>query len=206
MKYVIASKVAAGLSAGKSHLVHTCRRAVESHRSAVPGLDVLIAYDDLNAGKHAKALCDRLGQQLNPACKLNIRLWRLSVLQIPEMMQAAAREAARAALIIVAARGKGKLPSPVKTWMGMVIGAKKGAGGALVAQLHGIARTVKKLTPAYAYLKRIAHGAGMDFFSEVIEPVDDEIACSIAAIQERACTRTTVLDGILQQSWPEPCS
>jgi hypothetical protein len=162
-------------------------------------LDVLIAYDDLNAGKHAKDLCDRLGQQLNPGCKLNIRLWRLSVLKIPEMMEAAAREAARAALIIVAASGKENLPSPVKTWMGMVIGAKHGAGGALVAQFHGIARTFKKLAPAYAYLKRIAHGAGMDFFSEVIEPIDDGIACSIAAIQKRACTRTAVLDAILQQ-------
>ncbi|MDB6110317.1 MAG: right-handed parallel beta-helix repeat-containing protein [Pedosphaera sp.] len=166
---------------------------------AASGLEVLIAYDDLDAGMHAKDLCDRLGQQLNPVCKLNIRLWRLSMLKIPEVMQTAAREAARAALIIVAASGKENLPSPVKTWMGMVIGAKNGAGGALVAQFHGVARTVKKLTPAYAYLKRIARGAGMDFFSEVIEPVDDGIACSIAAIQKRACTRTAVLDAILQQ-------
>jgi hypothetical protein len=162
-------------------------------------LDVLIAYDHINSGKHAKELCDRLGEQLAAGCEIHVKLWKFAVLHFPGAMQAAAREAARAALVIIAANGEEDLPLPVKSWIRLWADHKEGDGGALVAQFHGIARVVKELAPAHAYLSQIARNAGLDFFSQVIESAPDDIGRWIAAIDERACKRTAVLDAILQR-------
>jgi len=89
----------------------------------------------VRSGKRAKEFCDRLGQHLAPDSKLNLSLWSLSALQLlPVMAQAAAREAERATLLIVAVNGDKTLPRPVKNclhWCAMCPNApaeRMGAG------------------------------------------------------------------------------
>ena len=78
--------------------------------------DVLIVYDSVRSGKRAKELCDRIGQQLAPDYKLNLSIWRLSALELlPPLARAAAREAERATLLIVAVDGDKTLPRTVKS-------------------------------------------------------------------------------------------
>src|SRR5207247_11345480 len=65
----------------------------ETHTSSS---DVLIVYDSVSSGKRAKELCDRLGQQLAPDCKLNLSVWSLSALELlPPLTRAAAIAAER---------------------------------------------------------------------------------------------------------------
>src|SRR6266404_1057065 len=137
--------------------------------------DVLIVYDSVRSGKRAKELCDRLGQQLAPDCKLNFSVWSLSALQLPTLAQTAASAAEHAALLIVA------------------------VDGALVAQLHGILKMNEKLSPAYGCLRQIAHHAGVQFFSEVVELGEDELGYSLETIHERAQPNTSLLEVILHR-------
>jgi len=161
---------------------------------------VLIVYDSVCSGKRAKELCDRLGQQLAPDCKLNLNVWSLSALQLlPAMARAAASEAEHAALLIVAVNGDKTLPRPVKSLLHTCARAIHAADGALVAQLHGILKMNEELCPAYGCLREIAHHAGVRFFSEVIELPEDELNYSLEAIHERAHMRTSLLEGILQR-------
>src|SRR2546425_7415692 len=85
--------------------------SIETHTSI---LDMLLVYDSVRSGKRAKELCDRLGQELAPNSELNLSVWSLSALQLlPTIARAAASEAERATLLIVAVNGDKTLPRPV---------------------------------------------------------------------------------------------
>jgi hypothetical protein len=142
--------------------------SIETHTS---NSDVLIVYDSVRSGIRAKDLCDRLGQH----CELNHSVWSLSALRLPALARAAAHEAERAILVIVAVNGDETLPRHVKTGLHRCARAIHAADGALVAQFHSILKMNEELCPAYGCLKQIAHHAGVRFFSEVVELPEDEL-------------------------------
>ncbi len=156
-------------------------------RTHTSNSDVLIVYDSVRSGKRAKELCDRLGQH----CELNLSVWSLSALRLPALARAAAHEAERAILLIVAVNGDETLPRHVKTCLHWCARAMHAADGALVAQLHGILKMNEELCPAYGCLKQIAHHAGVRFFSEVVELPEDELDCSSGRIAARVETSGT---------------
>jgi hypothetical protein len=146
--------------------------SLETHTST---LSVLIVYDSLRAGKGAKELCDRLGQQLAPDCKLDLSVWSLSALQLlPNMARAAAREAEHAAMLIVAVNGVRTLPRTAKSCLDWCARGIRSAGGALMAQLHGILKMDEDRCPAYGSLRAMARHVGLRFFPEVVELPDNE--------------------------------
>ena len=148
--------------------------------------EVLIVYDNVSAGKRAKEFCDRLGKRLAPGCELNLSVWSLSALGLPIVAWAAAREAERAALLIVAINGDKRLPQPVKNCLHCCARRIHTAGGVVVAQLHGILRMNEELCQACDCLREIAHDTGVRFVSEVVELPEDQLDCSLEAIHERA--------------------
>jgi hypothetical protein len=169
---------------------------LETHTSS---LDVLIVYDSVPSGKRAKELCDRLGQQLAPGSELNLNVWSLSALQLPTLARAAAHEAERATLLIVALSGDQTLPQSIKNCLQWCASGIHAADGALVAQLHGILKMNEELCPAYDCLREIAHHAGVRFFSEVVELPEDQLDYSLESIYVRAQPNKSQLEAILQR-------
>src|SRR5437016_5812473 len=145
-------------------------------------MEVLIVYDSVRSGKRAKELCDRLKQQLAPNCKLNLSVWSVFAQQLPTLAQAAAREAERAALLIVAVNGDKRLPQFLKNCLRWCAREIRLTNGALVAQLHGILKMNKELCPAYGCLSQIAHDVGVRFFSEVVQLLEGELDYSLETI------------------------
>ncbi len=158
--------------------------SIETH---ISNSDALIFYDSVRSGKRAKELCDRLGQH----CELNLSVWSLSSLRLPALARAAAHEAERAILLIVAVNGDETLPRHVKTCLHRCARAIHAADGALVAQFHSILKMNEELCPAYGCLKQIAHHAGVRFFSEVVELPEDELDCFSGRIAARVGTSGT---------------
>src|SRR5882762_147627 len=154
-------------------------------RTHTSNSDVLIVYDSVRSGKRAKELCDRLGQN----CELSLSVWSLSALRLPALARAAAHEAERAILLIVAVNGGETLPRHVKICLHRCARAIHAADGALVAQFHSILKMNEELCPVYGCLKQIAHDAGVRFFSEVVELREDELDCSSGRIA--ACVATS---------------
>ena len=163
--------------------------SIETHTS---NSDVLIVYDSVRSGKRAKELFDRLGQH----CELSLSVWSLSALELPSLARVTASAAERAALLVVAVNGDRTLPRPVKSCLRRCARAIHAAGGALVAQLHGILKMNEELCPAYGCLRQIAHHAGVRFFSEVVELPASELDFSLETIHERAQSNTSLLDAI----------
>ena len=171
----------------------------ELHNNLTPpreSLTVLVAYDTLRSAIKAKALCDRLTQQITPACGLTLGYWSLSAMQQPSLAQAVDNEAASAELLIVAVNGDECLETPVKRSLVRCIRRVRAHGGALVAQLYGILKMDEELSPTYGCLKQLAQELGVDFFSEVLEPVESDFEAWIKTIHQGADMKTPLLDRI----------
>lgn len=156
---------------------------------------VLIAYDTVCSGKRAKELCDRLQTRLGSEYQLNLRLWSLAALQRDSLAHAAMSDAASADLIFVSFEGNKPLSPTVRSRLGRCA-SKIQAGGAIILQLHGILKMEEELT--CHFLKQVASDAGLDFFPEVIGPVDDEADYSLESIHKRARMPSPMLDALLQ--------
>lgn len=161
------------------------------------GLNVLVAYDNLVSGIRAKDLCDRLAQHFKPTCQLTLSFWSLSALRLPLLAQAAIDEAAQTDLLIVAVNGDATLPPPIKSWISRSTRKLRVHAGAFVAQFHGILRMNHETSPAYECLKHIADNSGVDFFSEVVNPADENLDSSIESIHKHAHMGSSVLDAAL---------
>ncbi len=163
--------------------------------SRAAAFNVLIIYDELHSAKCAKELCDRLEQQASSENKLNLKLWSLAALKMPALATTAASDGRFAPLLIVAVHGEAHLPPCVKSWISRWGRAARSFSGGLVVQLHGIIRMNEEVSPAFLCLRHIAHDAGLEFFSEVIEPSTDEPDYSLETIHEHARMKSPLLDG-----------
>ena len=107
-------------------------------------------------------------------------------------------EATQTDLLIVAVNGDTTLPPSIKSWNSRSARRMRSRAGALGAQFHGVLRMDQELSPACECLKHIAEDSGVDFFSEVVEPVGDKLDGSLESIHKRAHMRSPVWDAVLQ--------
>jgi len=136
-----------------------------------PGLDakpkfkVVIAYEDFEAGKHAKKTYDYLVGNLGWECQFTNQMWRFDVLSIPKLRELAAAAAAQADLIIISSHGSEELPEPVKAWIESWLG-QQGNGLALVALFDCPREESQKTRAVRAYLAGVASRGGLEFFGQ----------------------------------------
>jgi len=165
----------------------------KDEKSAIQ-VGAVIIYDKVLAGKRAKELCDRLQSRLGPLYALNLSVWNMAWLQNSALARLAAEAATHVDLLVVAIDGDKSLPPFVRSWFSRVAHHACVADGAIVAQFNSILRMEHEFAPAYAELKRIAHEAGMSFFSQVVEWTVYDLDDCINEIHKHANMRMTVLD------------
>lgn len=124
--------------------------------------NVVIAYEDFETGKHGKSTCDFLAEHLGSEFEFSSQMWKFDVLTVPKLKEMAAKDAAAADIIIVAAHGTGDLPAQVKSWIEMALEEGIHAIGlvALFDDNSGMD------SPGRAYLESVALGANLEFFSQ----------------------------------------
>ncbi len=125
-----------------------------------PILNVVIAYEDFETGKQAKNTYDHLVDQLGEEFRFNNQMWKFDVLTVPKLKEMAAKDAAAADVIIIAAHGKSDLPREVKSWLEMAFAEGIHALGLVALFDHDVQES-----PAQTYLASIAESAHLAFFS-----------------------------------------
>jgi len=145
-------------------------------------VDVMIAYDEVHAAKHAKATCDRVGRWFGPPLQLHLHIWKMDAFRSPDACRAAARAARKAAVIVFAIDGARVLPPEVCAWLEQPAGAEPPGLRALVAVLHSIPRSGMETSPAWIALRNCAEKTGMDFICETIDR-PEEHATALAGTQ-----------------------
>ncbi|MGA2657573.1 MAG: hypothetical protein ABSH34_08635 [Verrucomicrobiota bacterium] len=130
-----------------------------------PTFNVLIAYEDFEAGKHARKTYDFLAGNLGRGCQFTNQMWKFDVLNIPKLRDMAARDAVLADIVIISSHGGEELPGPVRAWMESWL-AQKGNPVALVALFDCPSEESPKTERIRTYLADAARKAGIDFFAQ----------------------------------------
>lgn len=128
-----------------------------------PTFNVVIAYEDFEMGKHAKKTYDYLAEHLGYDCQFGNQMWKFDVLAVPKLREMAAKDAAAADIIIVAAHGASELSEEVKKWIEMWL-AEKGNAIALVALFDCLSAAQEN--PIRDYLADVARRGHMEFFAQ----------------------------------------
>ena len=130
-----------------------------------PAFNVLIAYDDFEAGKHAKKIYDFLVENLGEECEFANQMWKFDVLGIPKLGEMAATDANEADIVIISCHAGGELAEPFKSWLELWVRNKPRAI-AMVALLDSPFGWTAELQNTRAELAEVARRGGMEFFCE----------------------------------------
>src|SRR5262249_17960024 len=135
---------------------------------------------------------------LHTEFEINSDLWKFELLNLPQLGERAALEAAQADMIIISTRGTGELPAHVKKWIERWLPQKTGGQSALVALLHPDPAPMGEWPPLCAYLRQVAERGNMDFFWKAGDwrPQDSEHA--VETLHRQTEHRSFLLDRSLQ--------
>lgn len=141
-----------------------------SDLETTPVFNVVIAYEDFEAGKTAKKTYDFLVSQLGHDCRFVNQMWKFNVLDIPKLREIAAKDAAMADILILACHGGADLPGAVKAWIEQWETLKSNAL-ALVALFHPATAQREGAQTARSYLAGVAKRNKMEFFTHPEEDI-----------------------------------
>ena len=128
-------------------------------------INVVIAFEDEAAGKHANAFYDHLSERLAADFEFTRYQWSFSLLKDAGVRGAAAHDAATADIVIVATHGNSELSEEVDSWFQEWVGRNAGPM-ALVVLFDQPATCPDTREEVRSALARVAQTGGMDFFAE----------------------------------------
>lgn len=135
-----------------------------SETESSPIFNILIAYHDLEAGKHAKMTYDYLQENLGRECTLTNQMWKFEVLSIPKLREIAIKDATQADIIIISGHGD-ELPEPVIKWTESWL-MEETSALALVALFDRVEESSSSPLTTRSYLAEVAKRGGMEFFAQ----------------------------------------
>jgi hypothetical protein len=138
--------------------------AALSELDAKPTLNVVIAYEDFETGKHAKGIYDFLVDQLGSEFHFLNQMWKFEVLSIPKLREMAAKDVVMADIIILSSRG-GELSLDLKSWIESWV-TLDGNLMAMVALFTDRSGDAQQTNAAREYLSAIAKRARLEFFAQ----------------------------------------
>jgi hypothetical protein len=128
-------------------------------------LNVLVAYEDVAAGKRAKGTCDSLVKNLGQDWKVKTHVVSFKMLEVPEWLCSAASDAARADIIVVSCQGN-TLPRCVEDWVALWV-TRSPRAIALVALFASPPDSFGQQSASLDYLESVGRLSGIPFFSRV---------------------------------------
>ena len=130
-----------------------------------PAISVVVAYEDLEAGKYARGVCASLERNLGEKNCFLSELWKFDLLAVPGFREIAAHDAALADIIFISCHGSADMPAEVKAWVELWLG-RQAAACALVALFDRSAESARRLGAIQDYLATVAKRGGMEFFAQ----------------------------------------
>jgi hypothetical protein len=140
------------------------RFTTESASSRSRNFKVVVAFDDTATSSPALKTCDYVIQQLGNDIQVRRKILDFKEESTPQRRAAAARDAAKADMVIVATSDE-KLPDSMQQWLDQWVENRSADEGALVALLNGSANNVRDS------LANVARRAHMDFFTSDVAPI-----------------------------------
>jgi CheY-like chemotaxis protein len=152
---------------------NTLNTTIAVHPSPSADADwlVVVAYDDVRAGRRAMIALDDVAHELGGKRRLHPQLWRFDLLEDPDWRAAATTEAAQAGLLVISASTKAALPAAVRHWVQGWLGQSRGTAAALAVLLGPVDDPDAWDSPRVQFLSNAAAAAGLGFFAPTPHPV-----------------------------------
>jgi hypothetical protein len=163
---------------------------------------VVVIYEDVSTREEAVKFSDNLFRRFWSEYEFDVSWWAVSELEKSEHAATAAEKAVKADLLVFALTPEGELPDCLFAWVDRWIEKRGEREGALAGLLDPAASPNGVATQKYLYLRSLAHRTGMDYLMQLPENMARTIPDSIDSYAERASTRTSVLDEILNRPMP----
>ncbi len=156
-------------------------------------LRVVIAYNDLTAGRRAMRLLSNVGKELGGEIEFQPIPWSFDLLEDMDWRDVAASDAVNADILIIATSDADPLPPAVGRWTDTAF--RDNRRSAAVVALFGSEENSDRYGSSRLHaIQTAAHREGLDFFAPTPRQKLEE---AITRIHERAETITPVLEGIL---------
>jgi hypothetical protein len=126
-----------------------------------PEFNVVLAYDEVAGGLRAKECFDDLTRLHSESFQFKCQLWNFGVMQSPELFEAAAHDAARAEMMVIATRQSEAISGEAKRWIEDWIRSRKAGPDAILVLLSGNAAAAE--SGPGASLRKMAERWGVTF-------------------------------------------
>src|SRR5258705_1602152 len=157
---------------GRRHneVMQNRRFTTEGAVSRSRNFKVVVAFDHSANSSPALKTFDYVIQQLGNDIQVRRKIVDFNQKTTPQLRAAAARDAAKADMVIVATREEEHLPASMQEWMDEWAANRSMDEGALVAILNRPART-RSASRVRDRLASVAKQAHLDFFSSEVSPI-----------------------------------
>jgi hypothetical protein len=146
------------------------RRFATESAARARNFKVVVAFDDNATSSPALKTCEYVIQQLGNDVNVRRKIVDFKNARTPQSRAAAARDAAKADMVIVATREDEELPASMQEWVNEWSANRSTDEGALVAIFNKTERASTR-GGVRAQLANVARQAHMDFFSSEVSAV-----------------------------------
>ena len=164
-------------------------------------LRVVIAYDEVTAGKRAMRVMSDLGRELGEAVEFQPLPWSFDLLADTDWAEVAADDAINAHILIITTSSADPLPPAVGRWAEAAISRKQGTAAAVVALFGPEERPDGHGSSRLEAIRTAARQAGLDFFAPAPQ---GELEETIARIHQRSEMFLPVLEAISHHQLSPP--
>ena len=126
-------------------------------------------YSDLPHGMLAMEVLRSIGHCFEGVCEFRAEWWQFDALAITTEREVLTKAASEADMLWWAVHTGQELPETVTRWSASWAASRPRTECALVALLSGVSACAIQKSPSWAYLRRLAQQAGMDFFAKRLE-------------------------------------
>jgi hypothetical protein len=96
-----------------------------------PRFEIVLAYQDLPTGLHARQFLNHVLDHCQLASNFNLTLWKLELFHLPELREEAVRGACQAALVVLSLRGDIGVEANTANWLAQWMKQRSGEESAL---------------------------------------------------------------------------
>jgi hypothetical protein len=165
---------------------------------------VVILFEDAQTRETAVKFCDQLVERFWAHCEFGMTWLSFSTLAEPNAGQDADAKARGADVIVFATRPEGPIPAAVTDWVEGCLANRSDREGTLAGLIDCGPVLTARAAEKHAWLRNVAHRAGMDYLTQVPQDISRPIPNSLESFSERAQQVTSVLDEILHKPLQPP--
>jgi hypothetical protein len=171
--------------------------AIPTDHTIEATMKAIIIYDDFELATKANGILGHAMQHADKTAQWQVKPWRVNLLTLAGIADAALSEAVDAHLIVLALRQSESLPACLRGWLEQWVVRRQVQDAALAlwdgenGGMHSASATPE--------LARFAECHGLSFIGNDGNPVEGESARFLDGLHEREVTQTPTLMHILEQ-------